>query len=486
MRRPQREPGAAPDEVAEPTLPLSIDAGPDAPGPPPAPGPDDARHVRLFGSTAYFRLWLVQVFSAFGDWLGLLAIIELARRIGGTGGGGAAAISLVLIPRILPGLFLGTAGGVIVDRLDRKRLMIVCDLARAVIVLAIPLVDNLAGLVIASFLLEIFTSLWGPAKEATMPNVVPADHLTTANSLNLVAAYGTFPLAAAAFAALAKIGEALADVGSVDLGGLTGERLALGVDAVTFVVAAVLVWTLPIASRSRERPEARAAGRGLDLGAGLRDLREGWGFIFADPVVRAVMVSLGTGMIGGGMLIPLGGLFSDEVLGAGDAAFGLLVFALGLGVAVGVGLLSGLQRWIPKEATFAAAVLVAALALAAAASLSDSRIVFVLIVVLGVAAGGVYVLGFTLLHERVDDELRGRIFSALYTMVRFCVLIAIGVGPLVAGALDVASDRLIGGEIDLGVGVLVLPGVRLALWLAAALMLLAWFLAVRTLRGARE
>ncbi len=496
VRRPERGPAAAPEEVPDPPPPLLTPPGPTLPADtrsgsgPEASDPDGPRHLRVFGSAAYLRLWLVQVCSAFGDWLGLLAIIELARRVGGTGGGGAAAISLVLIPRILPGLFLGTAGGVIVDRLDRRRLMIVCDLARAAIVLAIPVVDSLVGLIVASFLLEVFTSLWGPAKEAMMPNVVPAEHLTTANSLNLVAAYGTFPLAAAAFAGLAKLGEALDDVSALDALAVTGERLALGVDAVTFVVAAALVWTLPLAARTRRR--RTPAGRGdrprrrLDLGAGLRDLREGWRFIVADPVVRAVMVALGTGMIGGGMLLPLGGLFSEEVLGAGDAAFGLLVFALGSGVAVGVGALSAVQRRVPKEGAFATAVLVAGLALAAAASVSESRVVFLLVVLLGIAAGAVYVLGFTLLHETVDDELRGRIFSALYTMVRFCVLIAIGVGPLVAGALDVVSDRLVGGEVDLGIGVLVLPGVRLALWLAAALMLLAWVLAVRSLRAARS
>ena len=56
--------------------------------------------------------------------------------------------------------------------------------------------------------------------------------------------------------------------------------------------------------------------------------------------------------------------------------------------------------------------------------------------VLGVGAGSVYVLGFTLLHENVDDELRGRIFSALYTLVRFCVLLAFAVGPFLSGLLD--------------------------------------------------
>src|SRR3546814_7084347 len=69
--------------------------------------------------------------------------------------------------------------------------------------------------------------------------------------------------------------------------------------------------------------------------------------------------------------------------------------------------------------------------------------------VLGVCAGSVYVLGFTLLHESVDDELRGRIFSALYTLVRLCVLLAFAVGPLLSDLLDRLSSRLVDREISL-------------------------------------
>ena len=69
---------------------------------------------------------------------------------------------------------------------------------------------------------------------------------------------------------------------------------------------------------------------------------------------------------------------------------------------------------------------------------------------MGVCAGSVYVLGFTLLHENVEDELRGRVFSALYTLVRFCVLIAFAVGPFLAALLDRLSEDFVGGEVSVG------------------------------------
>ena len=88
---------------------------------------------------------------------------------------------------------IASVGGVIVDRLNRKRLLISCDIVRAGVMVSIPLLDTLWELVLASLVLELATSLWGPAKEAIVPNVVPTEHLTTANSLSLLAAYGTFP-----------------------------------------------------------------------------------------------------------------------------------------------------------------------------------------------------------------------------------------------------------------------------------------------------
>ena len=75
----------------------------------------------------------------------------------------------------------------------------------------LPFVDTVFGLVFASLLLECFTLLWTPAKEASVPNLVPPDHLTTANSLSLVAAYGTLPLAGAIFSVLASVSKALGE-----------------------------------------------------------------------------------------------------------------------------------------------------------------------------------------------------------------------------------------------------------------------------------
>jgi len=428
----------------------------------------------VFGSPGFLRLWIAQVVSAFGDWIGFLAIIEIARRIGGDQPG--SAIALVMLARVLPGFFLASVGGVIVDRVNRKRLLISCDILRAGVLLTIPFIERVWGLVLASLVLELATSLWGPAKEAIVPNLVPKEQLTAANSLSLVAAYGTFPLAAGAFIGLAKFAEWLggSSIGQVEW--------ALALDALTFLVAAVLIAALPLVRHRRDADDAPS----IDLAQGVRELREGWSFIAISPQVRAVLIGLGTGMIGGGMLIPLGAVFNDVVLGAGNAGFGTILVTMGLGVASGVSVLSAVQRRLDKERIFVASTFGAGICLLFAVTSSNTLLTLSGVFAMGICAGSVYVLGFTLLHEHVEEQLRGRVFSALYTLVRFCLLLSITVGGFLSDGFNWFFGVVFDNEIAVGSWTMALPGVRGALWLASSFMLGAAALAWISLRAPQK
>ena len=126
----------------------------------------------------------------------------------------------------------------------------------------------------------------------------------------------------------------------------------------------------------------------------------------------------------------------------------------------------------------------AGVALLIGVSTSSLELAAVFVALMGVCAGSVYVLGFTLLHENVEDELRGRIFSALYTLVRLCVLLSMAIGPVLADVFDGLSNDLVGRRIDVGIEIAV-PGVRITLWLAGLVILAAGFLAALSLRGLR-
>ncbi|MFL6206114.1 MAG: MFS transporter [Acidimicrobiales bacterium] len=470
-------------EQRQAPLPGLEDLAPQAPTEPSpavsAPGDRPGLHVRMFGSSQFFRLWLSQVLSSIGDWLGFFAIAALATRVGA--GSPEAAVGVVMSARIIPGFFLGATSGVFADRFDRKRLMVGCNIGRALVLMCLPFVDTVFGLVFASLLLECFALLWTPAKEASVPNLVPPDHLTTANSLSLVAAYGTMPISGAIFSVLASVSKAVGEIDALDSFRTNQEAIAFYVNAAAFIVAAVMISRLQL-PRHERRPSN--GGRRVDFGEAFHELKEGWSFIFINPVVRAVNVGLATGLIGGGMLVPLGPVFSETVLDAGAAGFGILIFALGTGVALGVIVLSVFQRHIPKPQVFAGSVLGAGISLLVAASMSSLGFASLFVGALGVCAGSVYVLGFTLLHENVDDELRGRIFSALYTLVRFCVLVAFAVGPFLSGLLDRFSTRAFEGEITVAGVSIAVPGVRLTLWLAGLIIIGAGFLALASVRAA--
>ena len=443
----------------------------------------------LFAAPGFLRLWIAQLVSSFGDWIGLLATIEVARRLGGDQPG--SAIALVVTARVLPGFFLASAGGIIVDRFNRKRLLVICDIVRASVLLTIPFIDRVWLLVLASLALELATSLWSPAKEAIVPNIVPARHLTAANSLGLVAAYGTFPLGAGAFALMAKVGELIGwtDIGQVEM--------SLVLDSATFLVAAAIIATLPLSPHITAAHRRRDSGRRIDWRQGFRELREGWDFIALNPQVRAVLVGLGTGMIGGGMLVPLGAVFNDEVLGAGSAGFSSILVAMGLGVGGGVALVTLLQsaaNYLGRQSALAAegrarlfvfSVFLAGVSLLFAASASITLLVLAGVLLLGLAAGSVYVTGLTLLHENVEEVLRGRVFAAMYTLVRFCLLISMAAGGFLSDGFQWLFEVAFDNEIRLGGSVLALPGVRGALWLGALLILMAGVLAALSLRSVR-
>jgi dTMP kinase len=289
-----------------------------------------------------------------------------------------------------------------------------------------------------------------------------------------------FPVGSAAFALLAKVAEWLGGYDGLSALRINQESLAIYLDVLTFFVSALLISTIVLPRREKQE-----RGR-IDLSRTFTDLKDGWRFIGSNPVVRSVMIGIGCGLVGGGMVVPLGPTFSERVLHGGPAGFGLLLTALGTGVAVGVAGLSAVQKRLPRPQIFTLSVLLAGVCMLAGASMSSLAPAMVFVAAMGVCAGSVYVVGFTILQETVSDELRGRIFATLYTLVRLCLLLSLAVAPLLAGVLSKASDRWLDGHVSvLGLDV-ALPGTRLTLWLGGLIIVGAGVLAAVALRERRS
>src|SRR5439155_19113679 len=160
--------------------------------------------------------------------------------------------------------------------------------------------------------------LWGPAKDASVPNIVKEpEHLASANSLGLVAAFGTFPLGAVLFAALAAIAHWLGGFSALASLGGNQESLAIWVDGGSFLLSAFLISRLRLPETERStRPHVPAAQT-------WRDIKDGLRFIRSNPLVRGVMIGLAGGLIGGGAVVPLGPAVATQKLRRWPLAFGL-------------------------------------------------------------------------------------------------------------------------------------------------------------------
>ncbi len=447
-----------------------------APFIPSAPGQDPIPPAswRVFRVPGFPRLFGAQFVSSLGDWTGLFAILAIAAKDSTSGTG----IGLVMVARMFPGLVLAPIGGALLDRWNRKVVMVTCDIGRAGLLLVLPFWNNLIGLVVISFLIEVLTLMWGPAKDASVPNVVKdPEQLASANSLGLGAAYGTFPLGAAFFAVLAGVSKWLGDIHY--LGRFHQQNLLpIWVDALTFLVSALLISGLDLDEK------VRSAIHRVSAAQTLRDIVEGLRFVRSNPRVRGVMIGLAGGIIGGGMIVPLGPLFARDVLGGGPSTFALLLTSLGVGCAIGVVVLQTVQRRVPREAVFTTGVVATGAAIIGAGAVSSLTPAMFLVALVGAAAGCAYVTGFTVMQERVSDEMRGRIFSALYTIVRVCLLLSLTIGPFVSSGLGSLSNAITNGSVNFGTIHLSLPGPRLALWLGGLITIVSGIAARRRMRMA--
>jgi dTMP kinase len=285
------------------------------------------------------------------------------------------------------------------------------------------------------------------------------EQLASANTLSLVASYGTFPIASVIFSLLAALAAWLGGFDTMHTLQVDQEALALFFDAGTFLVSAAIVWSLPIPRGKTARSER------LKLSETVRDIKEGLAYVAHEPRVRGVIVGLGLGLVGAGAMIPLGPVFAQEGIGGDAATFGVLMSALGFGAATGVILLLFVQNKVNRETVFDFAVMGTGVCLMMAATLSALFPAALAVALLGACAGTSYVTGFTVLQETVKDELRGRIFAMLYTVIRMCLLVALVISPLWAEFWDwIVNDLAQVGIVSVGGVDYSFPGVRVALW----------------------
>ena len=365
-------------------------------------------------------------FSSFGDWLGLLASTALAQQLaGGDYAKANFAIAGVFIVRLLPAVILGPFAGVIADRFDRRKLMGTCDFLRFALYLSIPIVGNYFWLYTATILAEVVTLFWSPAKEASVPNLVPKTKLESANQVSLLASYGTAPIAALTFSILALFSGAINSI----LGNTTpasAADIALYINAISFAFCGYTVWRL------KEMP----AGPGVNstqLSFG-RSLIDGFAFIKDSKVIRGLIFGMIGAFFAAGAVIGLARTFVDD-LKAGEAAYGVLFGSVFLGLALGISFGPRVFAQFTRRRLFGASLAISGLLLVTLSLVLNLVLAIFITIILGIFSGITWVTGFTMIGMEVEDEVRGRTFAFVQSLVRVSLVLVLAVSPLIAAAI---------------------------------------------------
>jgi len=379
-------------------------------------------------SPSFAYLFLATAGSSFGTYLAAIALTVDVYDETESGVWVAALLIADFLPIVLIGLLLGP----LVDRLSRRRLMIVSDLARFGVFAALPFVNGPGAVVGLAAISGVATGFFLPAVYSGLPNLVPEDELTNANSL-------------------LQTVETLAWMIGPVLGGLMltawGTSVPYVVNAVTFLISAALVARIPEGKLRSKEPLTRGHWR---------DVADGLKLVVTARPLRTVLVVWNVVLIGAGAINVAEVIFAKDTLDAGNLGFGVLIAASGVGLAVGSFLAAPALGRVGLRRHYVGSIALMGVGWGGAA-LSGSIWVAVPFVIGGAAGNGAAIICNRLLVQRgAPDQYRGRALATIMS-TNYAVL---GLSMAAAGVLaDVFGAR----SVWIAAGVIYLFGSLVAL-----------------------
>ena len=452
---------------------------------------------RLAGNTGFRRLWVSQFVSGIGDWLVIGLLMPLVTSLSG---GSSFAVAGILVAKLLPALVLSSLTGVLVDRFDRRRLMIASDLARAALTLGLLFTNSLALIYLIVLLMEIGSLFFYPAKNALIPQLVAEEDVAVANGLSYTTQQAAMLVGLTASGALLALFERLvrlvleSGLPLIDLLGgllapaLLGPRAGVLLNSMTFLVSAAIITSIPVTvSTTRERVR-------IDLRLIGADLVESFRFLRDHRELRGLLVTIGLAIFGGGAIATVGLVFvpqqlvggvpfADEVpwlqqLAAAPTTF-ILVF-LAAGMVGGALLVPRLAQRLTLQLLFLGGVGGFGIAMFTFSLARTYAAAGLLALAAGVCIATVTVAGNTYVVATVEDEIRGRVFTALESVVKVSLLASMLVMAPLSDLIARGVEYLMRAYPDT-LGALGLSGIQVALQVASLVVLAAAVYAFRTL-----
>jgi MFS family permease len=335
------------------------------------------------------KLYIGQVVSLLGDWFNFIAVQTLVFELTHSG----LATGLAIITSTLPAFFLTPLAGSLVDRFDRRKIMIVADASRTLIALGMILVrtaDQIWLIYLLMALLVVFGSFFNPASSAAIPNLVRREQLYAANALSN-----------STWGVMLAIG-ALA--GGVAIS-LVGMDWAFVINSLSFAFsAAMLLWI--------RRPFSETHPSQNVALSPFAHFNQGLAYARQRPQTLALLTVKAGGALAGGVILLLT-IFSFEVFQVGAIGIGLLQLARGVGILLGPLVVAPLVagRIGRAQQVIALGFFVAGCSYVLFGATPALPLAMIAVVCAHLGWGSNWSLSATLLQELTPDQLRGRIFS---------------------------------------------------------------------------
>jgi len=373
-------------------------------------------------------LWLGQLISQVGDSFAIIAVLVVINELTGS----TLALGAMVMAVTLPQLLFGLIAGVLVDRLDRKVTMIVSDIVRGLAVLALLTIhraDQIPILLMVGFVMASVGVFFNPARSAVIPNLIREDMLLAANALSQ-----TSQVIATVF------GPALAGLAI----GLFGTSFAFAFDALTFFLSAVAIATITI-------PSHNYTDEKTSFTAIWGQLVEGLLFIRRNAIILSIMITAAVAMLGLGALTVLGVVYLEE-LGVGAEGLGFLNSIQGVGMVVGGIAIGNFASQARSHWLVSGGMIVLGLAIAS----------FSLAPHFAIALAAAFIVGLCLVSARatmaamsqaiVPDEKRGRVESAVNTVITIATMASMGLAGILGDLIGVRPVFLIAGLLTIAAG----------------------------------
>jgi len=395
--------------------------------------------LAAMGNRDFLLLFIGQLFSQIGDQFLFIAALSLINHFTAS----PLALSGLALAISIPQLIFGLLGGVLVDRFDRKRLLIVSDVLRALVILPVVLVNQRSHLWMlypaAAGLATVGTAFY-PARNAIIPNIVSPKLLLSANTLIQV----SYILALILGATLAGFAVRLWGAGA-----------AVWFDSGTFLLSAALIAFMHISHNSLSEAHESARTVRAQLAQGLR-------YVFGSQLLLRVLAITAIAALGIGAIQILGLNFLSQRLNVAEQGFGMTMAMVGVGVALGGALVQRLATRLPANQVVGACLAGVGAAIIAFALAPNFGLVLVAAAGIGlclvVARAGLA----TLTQQLVPDVVRGRVESAVNMMVSVSTAAAQGLSGLLGDPhfLGVQGVFVGAGVITLAAGVSAIYALR--------------------------